>query len=194
MSDATERPGDHRADPDPDAWAWACAEDLAEERERRRSARGDQWPSAVEELRGLVSAVADRVADLSRTPGGAVAYDAVRQVASRAKAAAEPVVERHPEVFDHLAAAGSELLAAYRAAVADHERLWTAGAAAKTPSRPATEGSRASTDADESSGRASGDSEGRGGDRPTGHTGGHDDEGDAGRGVGAAGSEHIDLD
>ncbi|MEU8843348.1 DUF5304 family protein, partial [Streptomyces roseus] len=35
------------------------------------------------------------------------------------------VVERNPEVFDHLAAAGSELLAAYRSAVEGHERRWT---------------------------------------------------------------------
>ncbi|GAA1968920.1 DUF5304 family protein [Kitasatospora viridis] len=32
----------------------------------------------------------------------------------------------NPEVYRHLSAAGSELLAAYRAAVAGHERRWSA--------------------------------------------------------------------
>ncbi|MGW4891128.1 DUF5304 family protein [Kitasatospora sp. NPDC004240] len=35
--------------------------------------------------------------------------------------------ERRPEVYGHLLAAGGELVAAYRAAVAGHERRWTAG-------------------------------------------------------------------
>ncbi|MGW6914026.1 DUF5304 family protein [Kitasatospora sp. NPDC054939] len=39
--------------------------------------------------------------------------------------------ERQPEVYGHLAAAGGELLAAYRAAVAGHERDWTAGEGAR---------------------------------------------------------------
>ncbi|MFB7947388.1 DUF5304 family protein [Kitasatospora phosalacinea] len=34
--------------------------------------------------------------------------------------------ESNPEVYGHLAAAGGELLAAYRAAVAGHERRWSA--------------------------------------------------------------------
>lgn len=49
----------------------------------------------------------------------------VSQVVQQAKAAVEPVLERNPEVFDHLAAAGSELLAAYRSAVENQERRWT---------------------------------------------------------------------
>ncbi|WP_441246516.1 DUF5304 family protein [Kitasatospora sp. McL0602] len=32
--------------------------------------------------------------------------------------------EQNPEVYGHLAAAGGELLAAYRAAVSGHERRW----------------------------------------------------------------------
>ncbi len=51
----------------------------------------------------------------------------MNQVVRQAKAAVEPVVERNPEVFDHLAAAGSELLAAYRSAVEAQERRWTRG-------------------------------------------------------------------
>lgn len=34
--------------------------------------------------------------------------------------------ESNPEVYGHLAAAGGELLAAYRAAVTGHERRWSA--------------------------------------------------------------------
>jgi hypothetical protein len=49
----------------------------------------------------------------------------VNQVVQQAKAAVEPVIERNPDVFDHLAAAGSELLAAYRSAVEAQERRWT---------------------------------------------------------------------
>ncbi|MEU8514248.1 DUF5304 family protein [Kitasatospora sp. NPDC048722] len=52
---------------------------------------------------------------------------------------ADRLREQKPEVYGHLAAAGSglaaagaELLAAYRAAVAGHERRWTAGDAAAT--------------------------------------------------------------
>ena len=53
------------------------------------------------------------------------AQGAVQQFLSQAKAVVEPVVERNPDVFDHLAAAGVELLAAYRSAVENHERRWT---------------------------------------------------------------------
>ncbi|GLW57250.1 DUF5304 family protein [Kitasatospora phosalacinea] len=40
--------------------------------------------------------------------------------------------ESNPEVYGHLAAAGGELLAAYRAAVAGHERRWSAAQHAET--------------------------------------------------------------
>ncbi|GAA4954747.1 hypothetical protein GCM10023205_15680 [Yinghuangia aomiensis] len=36
----------------------------------------------------------------------------------------DPLLERHPEAAAHLSAAGSELLAAYRAFVTDKERRW----------------------------------------------------------------------
>ncbi|GHF32089.1 DUF5304 domain-containing protein [Streptomyces morookaense] len=112
MNDATQRPGEA---PDPDAWERACAEDLAAENARRR---GQEQPgTAAEELRKLMDAVAGKVSEI-RLP-------AVQHVVEAARAAVEPVVERNPEVFDHLAAAGSELMAAYRAAVAGHERRWT---------------------------------------------------------------------
>ncbi|MEV5507027.1 DUF5304 family protein [Streptomyces orinoci] len=111
--------------PDPDAWEQACAEDLAAER-----ARQEEPGSAAEELRKLVDAVAGKVSELRLPLAGA---EAVQQLAARAKAVVEPVIERNPEVFDHLAAAGGELLAAYRAAVQGQERRWTRGATGEKP-------------------------------------------------------------
>ncbi|MFK0047117.1 DUF5304 domain-containing protein [Streptomyces sp. NPDC090741] len=126
MSEATDRPTDD------DAWAKACAEDLAAEQERRRARQGGAGAgagsgagTAAEELFKLFEAVADKVSGLNNPLLGAAAQGAVRQFVNQAKAAAKPVVERNPEVFDHLAAAGSELLAAYRSAVEGHERRWT---------------------------------------------------------------------
>ncbi|MDH6115881.1 DUF5304 family protein [Kitasatospora sp. GAS204B] len=56
--------------------------------------------------------------------------DEVRKLASAVGGQAERIFGRvkaeNPEVFGHLAAAGTELLAAYRAAVAGHERRWSA--------------------------------------------------------------------
>ncbi|MFF1556934.1 DUF5304 domain-containing protein [Streptomyces sp. NPDC058279] len=126
MSEATDRPTDD------DAWAKACAEDLAAEKERLRAERGagdhgtdGGTGTAAEELFKLFEAVADKVSALNNPLLGAAAQGAVRQFVDQAKTAVKPVVERNPEVFDHLAAAGSELLAAYRSAVEGHERRWT---------------------------------------------------------------------
>lgn len=114
---------------DADAWATACAEDLAAEKARRRAEHGPPPGSAAEELRKLVDAVADKLSTLQSPLLGAVAGPAaqqvVKQVVEQAKAAVEPVIERNPDVFDHLAAAGSELLAAYRSAVQAQEQRWT---------------------------------------------------------------------
>ncbi|GAA3067113.1 hypothetical protein FHS39_001836 [Streptomyces olivoverticillatus] len=137
MSEATERPGP-AAEPDPDAWERACAEDLAAEKARRRAQQGhEQQPgTAAEELRKLVDAVADKVSSLQLPLAGEAVQGAVQQVVAQAKAAALPVIERNPEVFDHLAAAGSELLAACRAAVHGHEQRWTRGATGEGTERP----------------------------------------------------------
>ncbi|MET7382431.1 DUF5304 domain-containing protein [Streptomyces sp. NPDC005526] len=114
---------------DADAWATACAEDLAAEKARRRSEYGRPPGSAAEELRKLVDTVADRLSSMRSPLFGAVAGPAaqemVRQAVQQARAAVEPVIERNPDVFDHLAAAGGELLAAYRSAVQAQERRWT---------------------------------------------------------------------
>ncbi|AWW39993.1 hypothetical protein ADL00_44310 [Streptomyces sp. AS58] len=114
---------------DADAWATACAEDLEAEKARRRGRNAPTPGSAAEELRRLVDTVADKLSGLQSPLLGAVAGPAaqqvVHQVVQQAKAAVEPVIERNPDVFDHLAAAGSELLAAYRSAVQSQERRWT---------------------------------------------------------------------
>ncbi|MGC9382351.1 DUF5304 domain-containing protein [Streptomyces sp. MH13] len=116
---------------DADAWATACAEDLEAEKARRRAEYGPPPGSAAEELRRLVDTVAEKLSGLQSPLLGQVAGPAaqqvVRQVVQQAKAAVEPVIERNPDVFDHLAAAGGELLAAYRSAVQNQERRWTAG-------------------------------------------------------------------
>ncbi|MDH6626772.1 hypothetical protein M2271_004595 [Streptomyces sp. LBL] len=120
---------------DADAWATACAEDLAAEKTRRRTQYGPPPGTAAEELRKLVDTVADKLSGLQSPLLGAVAGPAaqqvVKQVVQQAKAAVEPVIERNPDLFDHLANAGSELLAAYRSAVQAQERRWT------TPERDA---------------------------------------------------------
>lgn len=116
---------------DADAWATACAEDLAAEKARRRAEHGVPPGSAAEELRKLVDAVADKLSTIQSPLLGAVAGPAaqqvVKQVVEQAKAAVEPVIDRNPDVFDHLAAAGNELLAAYRSAVQNQEQRWTSG-------------------------------------------------------------------
>ncbi len=116
MSEGTEQP--HT---DPDAWAAACAEDLAREKARRRQAEGWEPGSAADELRRLAEAVTAKVAEL-RSPAAAMA---AQTVISQMKAAVGPLRERNPELFEHLSAAGAELLAAYRVAVQGQESRWT---------------------------------------------------------------------
>ncbi|MER7053024.1 MULTISPECIES: DUF5304 domain-containing protein [unclassified Streptomyces] len=125
---------------DADAWATACAEDLEAEKARRRAEYGPPPGSAAEELRRLFDTVADKLSGLQSPLLGQVAGPAaqqvVRQVVQQAKAAVEPVIERNPDVFDHLAAAGGELLAAYRSAVQNQESRWTAGASGTSADDP----------------------------------------------------------
>ncbi|MFI9120927.1 DUF5304 domain-containing protein [Streptomyces bikiniensis] len=126
---------------DPDAWAKACAEDLEAEKARRRAERGAGPGSAAEEFRKLFDAVAGKVSEGFGNPllAGQAART-VQQLVQQAKAAVEPVVERNPQVFDHLAAAGGELLAAYRSAVEGHETRWTRkDAPAEEPPKPPRE-------------------------------------------------------
>ena len=111
------RPQGHTTDSD--AWAKACAEDLAAERARRRAQAG-QVGSAAEELRRLAEAIAERVQQL-RGPASVPAQALIAQ----AQSLLDQARERNPDLFDHLAAAGTELLAAYRAAVSGHEQRWS---------------------------------------------------------------------
>ena len=170
------------------AWADACAEDLAAERARRRRQYGPPPGSAAEELRRLLDAVTERISGLSEGAAplfGAAAQGAaqhlVQQVVRQARAVVEPVVERNPEVFDHLAAAGGELLAAYRSAVLAQERRWTGG----EPAAPTEDRSETAQDRP-----ASGATEPRA-DQPDRRDG---DTGDGRPGEGPASGEHIDLD
>ncbi|GAB2836792.1 DUF5304 domain-containing protein [Streptomyces daliensis] len=131
MSEAAERPSEERASrPDADAWATACEEDLAAEKARRRAQYGAPPTNAADELRRLADAVSERLSGLGGPLGNAAASAAAQGVAqqliAQAKAAIEPVVERNPQLFGHLAAAGNELLAAYHSAVHEAEHRWTA--------------------------------------------------------------------
>ncbi|MBY6305283.1 DUF5304 domain-containing protein [Streptomyces clavuligerus] len=142
MSDATERP---EAGTDP--WAEACAEDLKAEQARRRDRYGPPPGSAADELRKLFGAVADKVSEFQGSLPGMAAQSAVSHFVQQAKSAVEPVIERNPQVFDHLAAAGGELLAAYRSAVAGQESRWTQRPSdAGRPSGSGTDGDDASTE------------------------------------------------
>lgn len=121
MSDPVEHPpSGGPEEPDDDAWATACAEDLAAEKARLRAESGHQ-ADAAEEFRRLADAVSEKVADLGRSLGTATAAGAAQgvaqQIIGQARSVIEPVVEKNPQVFGHLAAAGGELLAAFRAAV-----------------------------------------------------------------------------
>ncbi|MDT0444073.1 DUF5304 family protein [Streptomyces johnsoniae] len=115
-------------EPDPDAWAAACEEDLAAERDRRRREYGEPTGDAADELRKLADAVAERLGHLGAALGsglGPAAGLAAGPLAERARAAFEPVIERNADVIQHLAGAGQELLAAYRAAVLGQEQRWS---------------------------------------------------------------------
>jgi hypothetical protein len=168
MSDAAE----HDEQPETDAWATACEEDLAAEKARRRKEFGPEPVSAAEELRRLADAVSTKVAELGKPFGGSVASGAAqgvaRQLIAQAKAVVEPVVERNPRFFDHLAAAGGELLAAYRSAVQDAEHRWTSDGAGARPERITLDKGPADPEPDvsEKAGEAGEDrtGEGRGGD------------------------------
>ncbi|MCX3062372.1 DUF5304 domain-containing protein [Streptomyces beihaiensis] len=165
MSDATEQPAPQA---DADAWEKACAEDLAAEKARRRAAYGPEAGSAAEELRKLVDAVTDKLSSVQAPFLGAVAQGTVEQVAKQvvrqAKSVVEPVIERNPDVLDHLAAAGSELLAAYRSAVEGQERRWTQRTRQSSPRQSPTPHARARDESPDAS-TDKGPEDGSGGER-----------------------------
>lgn len=127
-----ERPAEPHEEPrvsDADAWATACAEDPRPRRPAAAppTARPRLRRRGTEEARGLGGRQAVRPPVPLGALAGPAAQQMVKQVVQQAKAAVEPVIERNPGVFDHLAAAGGELLAAYRSAVQSQEQRWTAG-------------------------------------------------------------------
>ncbi|MGK5534157.1 DUF5304 family protein [Streptomyces sp. URMC 129] len=135
MSDTTDRPGQPGPTPpppDPDAWATACEEDLTAERARRRERYGAPPGDAAAELRALADAVTERIGRLGRALGPGIGM-AAGPLADRARAALDPVIERNADTFQHLANAGQELLAAYRAAVLGHEERWSRPASGEPP-------------------------------------------------------------
>ncbi|MFE2347590.1 DUF5304 family protein [Kitasatospora cineracea] len=75
----------------------------AERQERERPSGAGEFAPLVEEVRRFATALGGKAVEF----GGRLR-------------------ESNPEVYGHLAAAGGELLAAYRAAVAGHERSWSA--------------------------------------------------------------------
>ncbi|TXS14142.1 hypothetical protein EAO70_21505 [Streptomyces sp. adm13(2018)] len=167
---------------DSDAWAKACAEDLEAEKARRRAERGADTGSAADEFRKLFEAVAEKVSGgLGNPLLAGQAAQTVQQLVSQAKAAVEPVIERNPQVFDHLAAAGSELLAAYRSAVESHESRWTRDGKV-TPDDPRDP----RRDAEGTAGDAAGHTGGA--------TGGDTADGDRKDDEGPGTGQHIDLD
>lgn len=191
MSDASEHPvesrrdagPDHGADhgpdhgaeaaqaADPGAWAAACQEDLDAEQARRQQRYGRPPADPARELRLLADAVTEQLGRL----GAGFGLGAGPLVA-QARSALEPVIERNADTWQHLAAAGQELLAAYRSAVERQERSWTRpGEPARPERRPQPPRKGQGPDA-----------AGAAGDPEQGHDGGDE--------PGAAGSHRIDLD
>jgi hypothetical protein len=113
--------------PDADAWATASAEDIAAERARRKAESGQTQGSPAEELRRLAEAVGEVVNERLAALRSPAVQLAAQGVFSQVRSVVEPIKERNPDLFDHLTAAGAELLAAYRSAVAGAEARWTSG-------------------------------------------------------------------
>lgn len=125
--DRTERAADPAAEPATDPVDAPGAEDSA------AGSAGSAGPAGaagnpfgpelgplVDEVRRFAGVVGQRAQD-----AGAEALLSLAGLSDRLR-------ERQPEVYGHLLAAGGELLAAYRAAVAGHEKRWTAGQGAST--------------------------------------------------------------
>jgi hypothetical protein len=131
---------------DEDVWAQAVAEDAKEQQEQAKGSAtesekgpdegagkgsakdgpassssdlfGPELAPLVDEVRKFASAVGGKVSEASSALNGGDGMQGLQQLAA-------PLRSKHPEVYGHLIAAGGELLAAYRAAVAASERRWT---------------------------------------------------------------------
>jgi hypothetical protein len=128
-----------------DVWAQVVAEDAAAQAAQAREAQkseeagattpatdplqrllgdspfGTELGPVVDEVRRIAANLGDRLQQAQR------ASEAIATGLQGWEQVTAPLRENHPEVYRHLAAAGNELLAAYRAAVSGQERRWTGG-------------------------------------------------------------------
>lgn len=80
---------------------------------------GPELSPLVDEVRKFVTTVGEKVSSASESISKGDSLGAMQDLAA-------PLRVKHPEVYGHLIAAGGELLAAYRSAVAASEKRWTA--------------------------------------------------------------------
>ncbi|WP_316520817.1 DUF5304 family protein [Kitasatospora brasiliensis] len=127
--DRTEGRADDRADDRADSRTDERPEDRAEGRAEDRAEHpfGPELGPLVDEVRRFAGALGEKAQE-----AGATTLITLSGMADRLRT-------QQPEVYAHLAAvgtglatAGTELLAAYRAAVAGHESRWTSGQGAPT--------------------------------------------------------------
>ncbi|GGV25667.1 hypothetical protein GCM10010495_46790 [Kitasatospora herbaricolor] len=99
---------------------------------------GPELGLLVEEVRRLAKAVGEKAEEAGVPQFAAAALGSLGSLAPGGAAGSLGTLSelpgvlraKHPEVYGHLAAAGGELLAAYRAAVSGHERRWSSGGGA----------------------------------------------------------------
>ncbi|MFC9331110.1 DUF5304 family protein [Kitasatospora sp. NPDC057015] len=98
---------------------------------------GSEFGPLVDEVRRFAKAVGEKAEEAGVPQFAAAALGSLGSLASGGALGAlsdlpGALREKHPEVYGHLSTAGGELLAAYRAAVAGHERRWSAGDSARS--------------------------------------------------------------
>ncbi|MFG2904610.1 DUF5304 family protein [Kitasatospora sp. NPDC048286] len=146
--DRTE-PGDDRTEPDDDRTEPGDGQDGGHG--GQGNPFGPELGPLVDEVRRFAGALGEKAQEASATT-----LITLSGLADRLRT-------QQPEVYSHLAAAGtglaaagSELLAAYRAAVAGHESRWTAGPGAPTEKIDLDADSDAAPGADRGAGRGAG--------------------------------------
>ncbi|MHA6759318.1 DUF5304 family protein [Streptacidiphilus sp. PAMC 29251] len=80
---------------------------------------GPELTPLVDEVRRFATSVGEKVTEASASFSRGDSIGALQDLAA-------PLRVKHPEVYGHLIAAGGELIAAYRSAVAASEKRWTA--------------------------------------------------------------------
>ena len=121
--DRTTRPGD---DPAGERAGEAAGEqagdrDRAGDRAGAGHPFGPEFGPLVDEVRRFANAVGEKAQEAGAQQFAAAALGSLASLAELPGT----LREKHPEVYGHLSAAGGELLAAYRAVVAGHERRWS---------------------------------------------------------------------